>query len=261
MFGLCKDDLARELHKKGYSVIALPEASVHARQVLGRYQASLHRFGDLDEIFGSDEVSSPEIIPDTSAAPIDVTQSGLLDSRLGAAILGRWLGKAKANAAGRMRQAHKFKLKINDVSKEYIDLAPTDAFLATAYLRIETPTIERLIDVDSLYLITSVLTATSMTLESETGDVFQTQIQADEVSSGVSGSIKMSTDGKNLNKVVFKAEKPVAFAFQAAKMMYEDGNYVCLHPERDNLTLMSKGVDPHEGWLCDEIGFDILRVT
>jgi hypothetical protein len=149
-----------------------------------------------------------------------------------------------------MRQAHKFKLKINDVSKEYINLAPTDQFLATAYLRTEMPAVELLMEIDSLYLITAVLTATSMTLESETGMSFRRRFRPTRWAAVFPGRSN-----------VFKAEKPVAFAFQAAKLVYEDGNYVCLHPERSELTLMSNEIGLREDWLCDEIGFDIVRMT
>lgn len=262
MFGFCRDDLMRELHKKGYSVVPLPEASVHARQVVGRYKHSLYRFGDLVELFESRSRSVPQIMPEAEAAPIDVTQTGGLDGKLGAAVVGRWLGGDKAGVAARLRQSRRFRLKIADVKKEYIDLGVADEFLAKARLRAEMPTIERLMEVDGIYVIASVLKAPSMIIESESGDLVGGEIQASEISSGVSGSIKVSTDGKKLNKVVFKADVPVVFAFQAAKLIYEHGSYVSLHPERDELTLMGKSDSSlNEGWLCDEIGPGIVAFT
>jgi hypothetical protein len=254
MFGFCRDHFTRELHKRGYCVVALAEAGIHPREVVGRQGRELFRFGDLLSLFESD-TAEPEVKRDVTSAPIDVTETGGLEGRLGALILARWLGGDKAGVASRLRNVHRLRLKIADIQKEYVDLGALDPFLAKAQLRVEAPTVERLMEADSLYVITAVLKAPSMTFESQSGDLISADVQATEVHSGVSGSVKAQLEGKEGTRIVFTADAPVVFAFQAAKLLYEYGNYVCLEPDRGKLTLMGeKDETPGEPRLVDEIG-------
>jgi hypothetical protein len=257
MFGFCQDQLTRELHKRGYSVVALADASIHPREVVGRQGRELFRLGDLLSLFES-IAGDPEVKRDVDVAPIDVTETGSLDGRLGALVVARWLGSDKAGLASRLRGVHRLRLKIADIQKEYVDLGTLDEFLSKALLRVEAPTVERLMMSDSLYVITAVLRAPSMTFDSQSGDFVSAELQATEVHSGVSGSIKAQLEGRNGKKIAFKADKPVVFAFQAAKLLYDYGNYVRLEPDRGKLTMMGEDDKAGQPRLVDEIGSGIV---
>jgi hypothetical protein len=258
MFGFCRDHFTRELHKRGYCVIPLAEASIHPREVVGRQGRELFRFGDLLSLFESDG-AEPEVKGDVTSAPIDVTETGQIEGRFGALVLARWLGGDKVGVASRLRNVRRLSLKIPDIQKDYIDLGALDSFLAKAQLRVEAPTVERLMAADSLYVVTAVLKAPSMTLESQSGDLISADVQATEVHSGVSGSVKAQVEGKEGRRIVFKADTPVVFAFQAAKLLYEYGTYVCLEPDRGKLALMGEeDKTPGEPRLADEIGSGVV---
>jgi hypothetical protein len=260
MFGFCQDEFTRELHKRGYCLVPLAEESIHPREVVGRQGSSLFRLGDLGLLFESEE-PIPEVKPAIKAQPIDVTETGGIEGRLGAMIVARWLGGDKAGLTGRLKNNKKFRLKISEIRKEQIDLLVLDPFLAKAQMRIEAPTVARLLVADAVYVITAVLKAPSMTLESQSGELIGADLAVTEVHSGVSGSVKAEGQGKGTSRIAFKADVPVAFAFQAAKLVYRNGRYSHLEPDLGPLTLMGEAADKSaEPRLVDEIGIAMISL-
>jgi hypothetical protein len=258
MFGFCEDQFTRELRKRGYCLVPLAEESIHAREIVGRQGSALFRFGDLAMLFES-ESPIPEVKQDIKAQPIDVTETGGIEGRLGAMIVARWLGGDKAGLTGRLKKSKKFKLKISEIRKEHIDLSALDAFLAKAQTCIEAPTIVRLMAADAVYLLTAVLKAPSMMLESQSGELIGADLAVTEVHSGISGSVKAQGEGRGTSRIVFKADAPVAFAFQAAKLLYRNGRYSHLEPDLGPLNLMGAKEDKStEPRLVDEIGVGMI---
>jgi hypothetical protein len=258
MFGFCEDQFTRELRKRGYCLVPLAEESIHAREIVGRQGSALFRFGDLATLFES-ESPIPDVKQDIKAQPIDVTETGGIEGRLGAMIVARWLGGDKAGLTGRLKNNKKFKLKISEIRKEQVDLSALDAFLAKAQTCIEAPTIVRLMAADAVYVITAVLKAPSMMLESQSGELIGADLAVTEVHSGISGSVKAKGEGRGTSRIVFKADAPVAFAFQAAKLLYRNGRYSHLEPDLGPLNLMGEKEDKSaEPRLVDEIGVGMI---
>jgi hypothetical protein len=255
MFGFCRDEFTRELHKRGYCIVPMADASIRARELVGRQGRELFRLGDLVTLFDSD-VLAPNLISGITAAPIDVTETGAVESRLGALFVARWIGSDKAGLGTRLRSTRYVKIHVGQVQKEYVELGALDSFLAMAQLRGDGPTIIRLMSADSLYVVTAVLKAPSMTIESRSGDLIGADLQVTEVYSGVAGSLKAQSDDTVQSRIVFNADTPVAFAFQAAKLLYLNGRYISLNPDRSNLVIMGDNefeLDDEER-LVDEIG-------
>jgi hypothetical protein len=236
MFAFCRDQFTRELNKRGYCIVPLADASVHVREIVGRRGHNLFRFGDLTVLFESTQ-PVPMVVNGVSVAPLDVTETGVLDGGIGSLLVSRWLGSDKAELSGRLRRTRHFKLKIGNVEKEYLSLAEADAYFAEAKLLTHLPTVEQLMEVDGLYLITSVLKTPSMPLESFSGDVIGANLSATEIQLGVSGSLKVYSDDREGRRINFSSDAPVVFAFQAAKLLFDDGRYRSFSPE-GGLTLM-----------------------
>jgi hypothetical protein len=147
-----------------------------------------------------------------------------------------------------MKRSARFKLKLGGITKDFIDLGLLDKFLAWATLRSEMPTVERLLDSDGLYVVTATLKAPSLDLETESGDLVETEFEIPDVGYGASGGIEISAEAKKTDSIAFKANVPVVFAFQAVSLRYEDGHYISLQPDRRNLTLMGDDdADEHAG--------------
>jgi len=59
-----------------------------------------------------------------------------------------------------------------------------------------------------------------------------------------------------VTKVLFETNLRVVFAFQAGRLQYTNGRYKSLHPERDELKLMTNDNETikETGYLCDQLG-------
>jgi hypothetical protein len=97
--------------------------------------------------------------------------------------------------------------------------------------------LEHLLNQDSLYIINAVLTSPAMMLESEGEDLVDADFDVPDVGYAVSGGAKVGVKSKQKRQVMFKADVPVAFAFQAAETFFEDGEYVSLHPDRSEMVV------------------------
>ena len=51
MFGFCRDPFVAELHKMGFSLVALAQADIRPLELLGRQGRELSRYGTLDAVF------------------------------------------------------------------------------------------------------------------------------------------------------------------------------------------------------------------
>jgi hypothetical protein len=260
VLGFCRDPLSDELHKRGYSLVRLPEASLHARMLMGRKSANLFRLGDLATFFESD-MDAPTIRNSATVAPIDVTETGRLDGRLGARIVATILGSNKPELEARLAKTRRFRLKISNISKEYVELGDVDEFLGAAKLKDTVKTIERLMSLDALFVISAVLKTPSVTVESETADQIAGGIGLIEVHSGVSGTVRVQANQRDSSHMLIKSDEPVVFAFQAAKLLFMDGDYKCLDPDLGRYKLLGgNSGGQKESRFVDEVGGGIVSL-
>src|SRR5215813_8232981 len=97
MLGFCRDPLVDQLHKLGYSLVPLAEASIQPLELVGRQGKELFRFGKLDELFeASLEAPLPAIHSNIEAADLQVTRTSSLDAGFSLTLmLNKWLGGDK----------------------------------------------------------------------------------------------------------------------------------------------------------------------
>src|SRR5262249_36420824 len=160
----------------------------------------------------------------------------------GIKVVSRWLGGDKVGVTGRLKRSARFRLKVEHIVKYAVDLALLDKFLAGASLQDHGPAIEQLLNQDSLYIVNAVLTSPAMILESEREDLVDADFDVPDVGYDVSGDAKVKVEGRQRRQVVFKADVPVTFAVQAVRTFFQDGEYVALHPHRDEIVVRG-GVD------------------
>jgi hypothetical protein len=265
MFGLCQDAFTREMLRRGYGLVALPDASIRPLQVLGRDGSSLSPYGEAARIFLPGLEPVPEAKPEIHVAPIDVRETSFLDRRLGINVVSKWLGGDKAGVTGRLNRSARFRLKLSDIIKYAVDLDLLDKFLANAKLHDQMPTIEDLLNRDKLYIVNAVLTSPAMMLESEGNDLVDADFDIPDVGYGASGGAKVKVESKQKRQVEFKSDIPVVFAFQAVQIFYEDGRYVALHPNRSDLVVRGDDDEIREpretGWLSDANGWRFAQFT
>jgi hypothetical protein len=264
MFGLCRDQFSKEISRRGFGLVALPDASLRPLQVLGRMGRSLTRYGDVKDIFVSSETDLPEVKSETNVAPINVTQTSWLDGKIGLRVLTRWLGDQSAGIAGKIGSSANFRLEVQGITKKEIDLAKLDKFLVKAHLSDDVPTIEQLLEADRLYITTAVLSSKSLVLRytKESGVGAELAQPVTIARTEVGGEVSIQSKGST--EVIVVAERPVAFAYRAVRIMFRDGVYVTFARDRKEYILRGEEDDFSEGaetgWLSDEIGGDFLRL-
>ncbi|WP_063677024.1 hypothetical protein [Bradyrhizobium neotropicale] len=266
MLGFCRDPLVRELHKLGYSLIPLPEARTSPGDCFARQGKELFRLGTLANLFAAGKNPEPEIARDIEAADLTITKSATLDSGLGLAMLTQWLGQARAEISGKLNKSAKFSFELRDVKKDAIDIQPLDEFLVSGSLNLEGPTVRQMLDGDDVYVTTSVLKARSLVVSTSKGTLVDGKVEMPEIAGlGASGdaSLKITTEGDQ--GLVFEANKPLVFGFQAVQLCFQNGAYRSLRVERSKLQLMSgeglstSAAAAETGWLCDRIGSTFPR--
>lgn len=262
---LCKDQFTKELHRRGYSLVTLPDSSISPLQILGRQSGSLSRFGELRSLFQAGSIDYPEVRRVDNVAPINVTETSALDGSLGLSILGRFFGGKAEDVTSKINRSARFKIGIDRIERDYVDLVELDNFLAQSSLAIDTGTIEGMLSQDSLYIVTSVLKSSTLTLESEQKELVEADVKLPAEIAGAPGGASIHVNQESAKRIGFETERAVGFAFQAVQTFFEDGVYVALHPERRVYEMMGEegegSVSSEPGWLCDEVGQGFLTVN
>jgi hypothetical protein len=161
MFGFCQDEFTKAIYRLGYTLVPLPDASIKPLEVLGRRGRDLYRYGDLGMVFRPGKNPLPEIEDGITVGLPETSETMALDSRIGLHVLTQWLGEDKAGFAGKLKRTSRFKMKLTGVTKAAAKLKPLDDFLVWANLKEDSPSIESLMESDSLYITTAVLKASS----------------------------------------------------------------------------------------------------
>jgi hypothetical protein len=141
-----------------------------------------------------------------------------------------------------------------------------DAFLPSARLNVEGPSVREMIEGDEIYVTTAVLKAKGLTATAEGQSEAEGRVSIPEVE-GVSvsgdGSVKMKGAGDR--GLVFEAQVPLAFAFQAVQICFVHEAYRALRVLRGSLQLMGNdGLETlpatETGWLSDQMGSSFARI-
>jgi hypothetical protein len=193
-----------------------------------------------------------------------VTRSSWLDGQLGLKLLQAFLGAEQTKLAGLIKSTRRFRLEIPQIRREEVALGALDGFLARANLNEGLPTVDELLDRESIYIVVAVLKATAFRLEAQDGDVTDAEFSIPNLGVGGSVEIGARTEGGSKAKIIFETNEPVSFAFQAVRTIFDSGIYVSLHPERRPPDLLDDqdllAVLPRDdGWLSDFIGPSIVQ--
>jgi hypothetical protein len=268
MLGFCRDPLVVQLHNLGYSLVSLPESRTAPLDCFARQGKELFRLGKLSELFKAGKNGEPAIAANTNVAELKIRKSSTLDSGLGFAMFSQWIGDAKANLSGAVKRSAQFSFEIKDVKKDGVDLKPLDDFLVTASLNSEGPTVQRMLEGDEIYVVTSILKAQSLAVATVSGGLTEGKAALPEslgLPVSVGANLKVQKDSDN--SLAFEASEPLVFAFQAVQLCFHQGAYRSLRIERNKLQVMSeKGLATTEsvaetGWLSDRMGSTFPRFS
>jgi len=225
----CKDPYIESLHGFGYNVIRLPRADVRPLHLLAKEADGLDRIGELATVLraGAD-VPLPKIAENTRMAAISGGRTGDLSLGMGVSVLGSVIGAMGGSKLGLdavYRDAESVTFEFPDVLEDRVEIARLDQYLADADVSPFAAHVAKLLDADQLFVTTAVLKATKITVEARRSKNARLDVSVPEIQKAVGGNVRVGVKGDVASKVTYEGKTPLAFAFQAVRLFYEDGHY------------------------------------
>jgi hypothetical protein len=225
----CKDPYIESLHAFGYNAIRLPRPDVRPLQLLARDGDGLDRIGELTSVLraGAD-VPLPKISENARMAAVSGGRTGDLSFGMGVSVLGSVIAAMGGSTLGldvAYRDAKSVTFEFPDVLEDRVEIARLDQYLADADVSPFAAHVAKMLDADQLFVTTAVLKATRITVEARRSKDARLDVSVPEIQKAVGASVKVGVKGDVASKVTYEGRTPLAFAFQAVRLFYEDGHY------------------------------------
>jgi hypothetical protein len=225
----CKDPYVETLHGFGYNVIRLPRADVRPLQLLAKDGDGVGRIGDLATVLRAGaNVPLPKVAENARMAAVSGGRTGDLSLGMGVSVLGSVIGAMGGSKLGldvAYRDAKSVTFEFPDVLEDRVEIARLDQYLADADVSPFAAHVASLLDADQLFVTTAVLKATKITVEARRSKDAGLGVSVPEIQKAVGGSVSVGVKGEVASKVTYEGRTPLAFAFQAVRLFYEDGHY------------------------------------
>jgi hypothetical protein len=225
----CKDPYIESLRTFGYNVIRLPRADVRPLQLLARDGDGLDRIGELTSVLRAGaNVPLPKIAENTRVAAVSGGRSGDLSLGMGVSVLGSVIAAMGGSTLGldlAYRDARSVTFEFPDVLEDRVEIARLDQYLADADVSPFAAHVAKLLDADELFVTTAVLKATKITVEARRSKDAGLDVSVPDIRKVVGGNVKVGGKADVTSKVTYEGSAPLAFAFQAVRLFYEDGHY------------------------------------
>ena len=108
--------------------------------------------------------------------------------------------------------------------------AAIDQFLAGAGLNPFAKAAKDMLEADLVYVVTSTLKANKINVSATDENKRAIGIDVPVLANAVGGSMKVTASSSKATTVTFEGEVPLAFAFQAIRLFFEDGAYRTFKP-------------------------------
>ena len=226
----CKDPTLKALKTIGYNVVQLPRVDLRPTQLLVSDNKRLKRLGEMSSVFaaGQGAPAIPLISPDRPGPSIQITKTAALDLGVGLNILGGLISALGGSTLGlnlAYSKAHKIEMEYSGTLENSAELALIDAFLSGAITNPFATATKQMLEADMVYVVTSTLKANKLTVKATDQKKNSVGIDVPVLSQAIGGSIKVSGTGDSSTTVIFEGTVPLAFAFQAVKLIFDDGIY------------------------------------
>lgn len=215
------------LRSHGYSVFRFPRASEQPLELMHRNGKDLTRLGMVSDLITAGAAAPPDVRRDASPGiDIDGKETSKVNIAIGLGILGSFigaLGGGKLGLEGAFNKARTVTFQYAGVMEDAVDVLALEKFVKAGRISPDIPsgTLEKLLD-DEVYVVTSVL-KTKKILVSAQGDGGSTvKVDVPIIQQAVGGKLSVETSGTQESRVAFEGAVPVAFAFQAVQLVFDD---------------------------------------
>jgi hypothetical protein len=222
----CDDPLIRAFQRLGYNVLRMPSASFAPLLLLESDGSRQTRpIGPLEDELPSPTGRLPEVRRDDAAPDIAVTRTRRLGGELGVGFLEPILALMGAPViAGALSGARKLSIVLTNVRRDWVQPGGLARYLESGAVA-GSEHVSKATEDNRLFTVTSVLKSTSLATVVDR-EVAQS-IRAEAAAPGipVKVEVEQSRETADSSVLTFTGGMPLAFAFQAVRLIYEDGIY------------------------------------
>lgn len=237
------------LREFGYSVFRLPRASAQPLEVMHRDGKDLSRLGVLEQLIEGGAAPPPTVHRDaTPGIDLEGKQTSRINVAIGVNILGSFIGALGGGNLGLsvgFKKARTVTFTYTGVMEDRVDVLALESFVHAGSIRpfIPSGTLDKLID-DDVYVVTAVL-KTKRIVVSAQGEAGTTiDLEVPIIRNAIGGSVKTEADGDLASTIAFQGETPVAFAFQAVQLVFDDDSQLLTTQQLEPGGAAARAVQP-----------------
>lgn len=205
----CKNSRRDYLNAFGYGTFALPKAGVVPLTMLTKNGNRLTPIGPLAATFPPGPTVAIPAISRHRTAPISGAQSRAIDAGIGLDILGTAIGALSGSSLGlklAYKNASTVAFEFGDVSESSIDTNALDTYLANTPIdTLAGPGLRDLLDEDEVYVMTSVLEASQVSVRATASGGADLALEVPTVQQLVGGNVKVGGTGQSSSLLTYSS--------------------------------------------------------
>ena len=215
------------LRSNGFSVFRFPRASAQPLELMHRNGKDLTRLGMVPDLVTPGDQPAPDVRRD-SAPGIDIEgkETSKVNVAIGLSILGSFigaLGGGKLGLDAAFNKARTITFQYAGVMEDAVDVLGLEKFIKAGRVSPHIPagTLEKLLD-DEVYVVTSVLKTKKIIVSAQGENGSTVKVDVPIIRQAVGGNLNVQPTGTQESRVAFDGPVPVAFAFQAVQLVFDD---------------------------------------
>ena len=215
------------LRSHGFSVFRFPRASAQPLELMHRDGKDLTRLGTVPDLMMAGAEPAPEVRRDASPGiDLDGKETSKVNVAIGLSILGSFigaLGGGKLGLDGAFSKARTITFQYTGVMEDAVDVLALEKFVKAGRISPNIPsgTLEKLLD-DEVYVVTSVLKTKKIVVSAQGESGAAVKVDVPVIQQAVGANVTVDTAGARESRVAFEGPVPVAFAFQAVQLVFDD---------------------------------------
>jgi hypothetical protein len=215
------------LRSYGYSVFRFPRASAQPLELMHRDGKDLTRLGMVPDLVVAGEMAAPTVRRDASPGiDIEGKETSKVNVAIGLSILGSFisaLGGGKLGLDAAFNKARTVTFQYTSVVEDLVDVLAVEKFVKAGRISPHIPsgTLEKLLD-DEVYVVTSVLKTRKIVVSAQGENGVAVHVDVPVIQQAVGGSVNVDTAAGLESNVAFEGAVPIAFAFQAVQLVFDD---------------------------------------
>lgn len=233
MLNCSGDPLENYLKPFGFSVVLLPRANIAPLQLaVIKSSRRLEIIGDMASVFSANSVPLPDVGSDT-ALNLSGARSGSLNVGVGLKLLSgafAAIGVPPLGLSAGFSSAAKISFAFDKVSIDSANFVDLDRFLADASLIGNAPSVQAMLEADSVYAILAVLRAKTVIISAQDENGRDAAIDLPGIKDVIGANVSIKSNATQSSRLELTSPVPLAFGIKAVQVFVANGSVSTLRP-------------------------------